>query len=53
MESRSRLKIALACYAALGIVAGLALEGKFRIAIWIFLAGLTVKTLIASKQIDR
>jgi hypothetical protein len=36
-------------YAVLGTLATVTLDGKMRLAVWIFLAGLAVKTLIAYK----
>jgi len=44
-----RLPFALACYAVLALLAAFTLDGLFRTAIWIFLGGLTLKTLIAYK----
>lgn len=41
------LRWAMLIYLALALVAAFELTGKFRIAVWIFLAGLAVKTLIA------
>jgi hypothetical protein len=40
--------VALACYAAIAVLAALTLDGKFRWAVWIFLAGLALKTYIAT-----
>ncbi len=34
-------------YAVLALIAGFALEGKMRIALWILLGGLAIKTWIA------
>jgi hypothetical protein len=34
-------------YAILALIAGIALDGKFRLVVWIFLAGLAAKTWIA------
>lgn len=34
-------------YAVLAAIAGFALDGKLRLAVWIFLGGIAVKTLIA------
>lgn len=42
--------LALACYAAIALLAALTLEGKFLWVVWIFLAGLAVKTYIATLQ---
>ncbi len=44
-----RLSFALGCYLVLALLAGLTLDGLFRVAVWIFLGGLTLKTLIAYK----
>ncbi len=44
-----RLYWAMAAYAVLAVMAGLTLDGKFRLAVWIFLGGLALKTLIAYK----
>ena len=38
---------AIASYAVLAVIAGFALDGKMRIAIWILLGALAVKTCIA------
>jgi len=40
---------AMAAYGALALMAGFTLDGKFRIGVWIFLAGLALKTCIAYK----
>ncbi len=39
----------MGAYAALGLMALFTLDGLFRIAVWIFLGGLALKTLIAHK----
>jgi hypothetical protein len=44
-----RLPFALASYAVLALLAAFTLDGLFRLAVWIFLGGLTLKTLIAYK----
>jgi len=46
---KPRLLTAMLSYAALAGLAGFTLDGMFRIAVLIFLAGLAVKTLIAAK----
>jgi hypothetical protein len=46
---KKRLQWAFGAYAALAVLALLTLDGAFRAAIWILLAGLTAKTLIAYK----
>ena len=38
-----------AAYAVLAILAGLTLDGKIRLAVWVFLAGLALRTIIAYK----
>jgi len=42
--------LALACYAAIAILAALTLDGKFLWVVWIFLGGLALKTYIATLQ---
>ena len=42
--------LALACYAAIAILAALTLDGKFRWVVWIFLGGLAFKTYLATLQ---
>ncbi len=46
---QKRFYRAMAAYGALAVMAAVTLDGKFRLAVWIFLAGLAVKTLIAYK----
>lgn len=45
----SRLFRAMAAYVALALMAAFTLDGVFRIAVWIFLAGLAIKTYIAHR----
>ncbi len=45
--TRKRLGLAWASYGVFAVVAGLELEGGMRIAVWIFLAGLAVKSWLA------
>ena len=40
---------AMGTYAVLAAMAAFTLDGKMRIAVWIFLGGLALKTLIAYK----
>jgi len=40
---------AISCYVVLATLAGVTLDGLFRLAVWIFLGGLALKTLIAHK----
>ena len=44
---RRRFIAALAIYIVLAVAAGLTLEGKFRIAVWIFLGGIAIRTGLA------
>jgi hypothetical protein len=50
MDRRTRFAIAMVCYALLALVAAVQLDGGFRWAVWIFLAGLAFKTWIAAFQ---
>ena len=45
----TRFRCALGAYAVLAVLASLTLDGKLLAAVWILLAGLTVKTCIAYK----
>jgi hypothetical protein len=47
---KSRFIAAMACYAVLALLSAFTLEGVFRIAVWILLGGLAVKTWIAQAQ---
>jgi hypothetical protein len=40
---------AMAAYGVLALMAAFTLDGKFRLAVWIFLGGLALKTCIAYK----
>jgi hypothetical protein len=46
---QKRFYSAMAAYGVLALMAEFTLDGKFRIGVWIFLAGLVVKTCIAYK----
>lgn len=48
----TRFYRAMAAYVVLALLATFTLDGKFRIAVWIFLAGLALKTLIHYKKHD-
>jgi len=37
---------ALACYALIALAAAFTLDGKFRLVVWIFLAGLAARTYL-------
>ena len=50
---KNRLLAAMGCYLALALAAYWQLSGKFRIAVWIFLAGLAVKTCLHWKHPGR
>jgi hypothetical protein len=45
----TRLAIALGAYLILFLIATFALEGALRTALWIFLVGLAVRTIIAAR----
>ena len=49
MDIQKRFYIAMGMYAVLAILAGTTLDGKMRLAVWVFLAGLAVRTLISLK----
>jgi len=44
-----RFLAAMSAYAALALAAGVTLDGKLRLAVWIFMAYLAVRTAIAYK----
>ena len=46
---RTRFLWAMGCYAALALMAAFTLDGVMRNAVWILVAGLAVKTVIAYK----
>jgi hypothetical protein len=48
----SRFLRAMGTYAVLALLAAFTLDGNFRLAVWILLAGLAVKTYIAHKTRD-
>ncbi len=50
---KSRYYTALLCYAALALAAGLQFTGKIRLALWIFLGALAVKTWIHHQRSAR
>jgi len=49
MDLQRRFYIAMGTYAVLAILAGVTLDGKMRLAVWIFLAGLALRTVIHLK----
>ncbi len=46
---RPKLLYAFGAYMVLAILAGVTLDGKMRLAVWIFLGGLALKTYIAHR----
>jgi len=48
--SPMRLWLALSAYVVLAVLATVTLDGPMRLAVWVFLGGLAVKTYIASLQ---
>lgn len=53
-EIKTRLLVAILCYAGLALMAGLTLDDwRIRAAVWILLAGLGVKTWIAAMRRDQ
>jgi hypothetical protein len=49
MDIQKRFNYAIGTYAVLAILAGLTLDGKMRLAVWIFLGGLALRTVIHMK----
>lgn len=41
--------IAMACYGLIGSLAGLTLDGKFRLAVWVFLLYLAARTYLQTR----
>jgi len=52
-ELDHRLATALACYAGLAVMAALTLDGSLRIAVWVLLGGLAVRTWLAWRAMRR
>ncbi len=50
--SQTRFFIATGIYAVLAILAAVTLDGAIRLATWVFLAGLAVKTYLATLRRD-
>jgi hypothetical protein len=42
-----RFIAAMACYTTLAVLAGFTLEGRIRLAVWVFLGGIAIKTVLA------
>jgi len=53
LGQRSRLYRAFAVYALIAVLATFTLDGKFRMAIWILVAGLALRTWLAWVQRPR
>lgn len=49
--SQNKLMAGLAAYALIAISAAFTLEEKMRYAVWVLMAGLALKTLVASQQL--
>ncbi len=49
---KQRFPLAMGAYAVLAVLAGVTLDGKLRLAVWIFLAGLAARTAISYKARD-
>ena len=47
---KPRFRSAMVCYAVFAVLAALTLEYRLRAVVWIFLAGLAVKTWIAAAR---
>ena len=47
--SKTRYFAAIAAYGVIAVLAALTLDGKLQYAVWIFLAGLALRTTIAYK----
>lgn len=47
---RRKLAVALAAYLVLAVIATFAFEGVLRTVMWIFFAGLAVKTIVAAND---
>ena len=47
---KQRLYYAFAGYAAIALMAAFTLTGNFRLIVWIFLAGLAVKSWLATRM---
>ncbi len=44
------LLLPLLCYAALALIAGVTLTGKFRVMVWVIVAALALKTYAAIRR---
>jgi hypothetical protein len=49
-DPKRKFYVALACYAAIALLAGLTLDGKFRLVVWIFLGYLAFRTYLHRLQ---
>jgi predicted membrane channel-forming protein YqfA (hemolysin III family) len=48
----TKFYIAMACYGVLALLSYLTLDGAIRLATWVFLGGLAVKTYLATLRRD-
>jgi hypothetical protein len=49
---RTRLLIALTCYAVLAMLAWVLLEGNWRLGVWLLMVLLAVRTWIHTRSVD-
>jgi len=49
-QSGPKLWVAMTCYLAIALLAWLTLDGRFLWVVWIFLAGIAIKTYLAKLQ---
>jgi hypothetical protein len=52
MDLHRRFYLAMGTYAVLAILSGVTLDGKMRLAVWVFLAGLAARTMISYKRLS-
>ena len=48
-----RLLVALGAYLILALIATIGLDGLLRTVMWIFIAGLAVRTVMAARELDQ
>jgi len=46
LKSGPKFLTAMACYAAIAVLAWITLDGKIRLVVWIFVAGLAARTYL-------
>ncbi len=52
MTTNSRFYLAMSAYVVLAVLAGFTMHGPFRLATWVFLGGLAVKTWLVTLRRD-